>query len=376
MFSILLAALLQSAASSTPPPMPAGTMPPPLEPRPGPPPERQQWPIKEADFTARDFRFDSGETMSAVRIHYTTLGTPHRNAKGEIDNAVLIIHGTGGSGKQFLSPYFANQLYNPGQPLDITKYFLILPDNIGHGQSSKPSDGMRMKFPKYDYGDMVRLQHALVTQGLGLKQLRLVMGTSMGCMQSFMWGEMYPDMPKALMPLACEPIQIGGLNREWRQLMVSGIKADPAWNDGNYTTQPVQGIRTALSVEFLVTSAPLNAQATAPTRDEGDEVVKRRFDRGFGHLDANDMLYQFESSRDYNPWPNLEKIKADVMWVNSGDDFINPRDFPYPKEALARMPHAHYELIPASTLTHGHGTHTMAKFWKQYLVQVLDETGG
>lgn len=369
MFSLLLAMLLQTTAPA------AGTMPPPLQPQPSPPPQRQQWPTKEADFLAHDFRFDSGETMPTVRIHYTTLGSPHRGANGEIDNAVLILHGTGGTGKQFLSPYFANDLYNPGQPLDISKYWLILPDNVGHGQSSKPSDGLRMRFPKYDYSDMVRLQHALLTQGLGIKHLRLVMGTSMGCMQSFMWGEMYPDMPRALMPLACEPIQIGGLNREWRQLMINGIKNDPAWMDGNYTKEPVQGLRTALSVEFVVTSAPLNAQAKAPTRDEAIAAVGR-IDRSIARLDANDMLYQFESSRDYNPWPGLEKIKAPVMWVNSADDFINPADFPYPKEALARMPNAHYELIPASTQTHGHGTHTMARFWKQYLVQLLAESGG
>jgi homoserine O-acetyltransferase len=374
MLSMLLFAMLQSAVS----PAPAASMdvPPPLTPAPIAPPAPQKWATEDHDYVVHDFHFESGETMPAVNIHYTTLGTPHRNAAGEIDNAVMIIHGTGGTGRQFLSPTFANELYNPGQPLDITKYWLILPDNIGHGKSSKPSDGMHMRFPKYDYTDMVALQHELVTKGLGLKHLRLVMGTSMGCMQSFLWGEMYPDMPKALMPLACMPIQIAGLNRQWRQLMIDGIEADPAWMNGEYKSEPLAGLRTAESVLFIAGSAPLNAQATSPTRDEAVKLVRSRIEGGLAHADANDMIYQFDSSRSYNPWADLEKIKAPMMWVNSADDFINPRNFPYPKEAMARVPTMRFRIVPESPQTRGHGTHTMAMFWKQDLADLMKRSGG
>jgi homoserine O-acetyltransferase len=382
MFSILLAALLQTTAAPAPnaPPLPAAAptgdpaMPPPLMPRPIVPAARQTWPIREADHVVANFRFRSGETMPQVRIHYSTLGQPHRNAAGEIDNAVLVIHGTGGTGKQFLSPAFANDLFNPGQPLDIRKYWLILPDNVGHGGSSKPSDGLHMRFPKYDYDDMVTLQHDLVTKGLGVKHLRLVMGTSMGCMQSFVWGEMYPDVPRALMPLACQPVQIGGLNRMWRQFIIDGIQKDPAWMGGEYKTQPLLGLRTASSISVIAGGAPLNAQASFPTRDESIAAARQSVERDLGNRDANDMIYQFESSRTYNPWPDLEKIKAPVMWLNSADDFINPRNFPYPAAAIARMPNARFRMIPETTQTRGHGTHTMAVFWKQDLADLLART--
>ena len=198
-----------------------------------------KWPIHEADFVARNFRFRSGERMSSLRLHYTTLGQPHRNARGEIDNAVMVLHGTGGSGKQFLQPQFADELYGPGQPLDIRRYWIILPDNVGHGGSSKPSDGLRMRFPVYDYDDMVEAQHRLLSEGLGIRRMRLIMGTSMGCMHSFVWGETRPAFARALMPLACQPVEIAGLNRMWRQLLIDGIKADPAWAGGIYLRQPV-----------------------------------------------------------------------------------------------------------------------------------------
>ena len=368
MLSILIAALLQSAAPAT-----AADMPPPL-PKAAPAPARQDWPTKEGDFTVHNFRFRDGETMADIRLHYTTLGQPHRNAAGEIDNAVMVLHGTGGTGKQFLSPTFAGELYNPGQPLDITKYWIILPDNIGHGGSSKPSDGLHMRFPKYGYHDMIELQHILLTQGLGLKHARLIMGTSMGCMHLFMWGEMYPDFARALLPLACEPIQIAGLNRMWRQLIVDGIEADPAWMKGEYTKQPLLGIRTASSISVIAGSAPLNAQANYPTNSEAIAAVRRSVERDISHRDANDMIYQFNSSLDYNPWPGLDKITAPLTWINSADDFINPRNFPYPAEALARMKNAKFRLIPESSLTHGHGTHTWASFWKQDLVDLLNRS--
>jgi homoserine O-acetyltransferase len=334
-------------------------------------PAPKTWPTREADVILKDFRFGDGESLPQLKIHYTTLGQPHRNAAGQIDNAVMVLHGTGGDGKQFLRPQFANELYGPGQPLDIRRYFIILPDNIGHGGSSKPSDGLRMKFPKYDYADMIEAQHRLLTEGLGIRHMRLIMGTSMGCMHSFMWGEMYPSFASALMPLACEPIVIAGLNRMWRQLVIDGIEKDPAWNGGNYAKEPEQGLRTAESILFIAGGAPLYLQATYPTRDKAKAFVEESVDRGMKSLDANDMIYQFDSSRNYDPWPNLEKITAPMTWVNSADDFINPRNLDVPQRAVKRMKNARFHLIAESAETHGHGTHTWAKFWKADLSALL-----
>jgi homoserine O-acetyltransferase len=333
-----------------------------------------RWPAKEADYVVRDFHFRSGETMAEIRLHYTTLGEPHRNAKGEIDNAVMVLHGTGGTGHQFLAPSFADELYGPGQPLDIHKYWIILPDNIGHGKSSKPSDGLRMKFPRYDYGDMVELQHHLLVDGLGIAHARLIMGTSMGCMHGFVWGETYPDYARALMPLACEPIELAGLNRMWRQMIVDGIEADPAWVGGNYTQQPQQGLRLAESILVIAGSAPLNFQKLYPKRDAAVTFVRDRITKGMAGLDANDLIYQVDSSRTYDPWPKLDTIRTPMTWINSADDFINPRNFPYPQEALKRMPNTRFRLIPETTETHGHGTHTWAVNWKADLVDLLKRT--
>jgi homoserine O-acetyltransferase len=331
--------------------------------------EAKSWPTQEGDVLLKDFRFGTGETLPELRIHYTTLGAPHRNAAGEIDNAVMVLHGTGGSGQQFLRPQFADELYGPGQPLDIRKYWIILPDNIGHGRSSKPSDGLKMKFPKYDYADMIEAQHAML-QHLGITQMRLIMGTSMGCMHSFMWGEMYPAFAKALMPLACEPIEIAGLNRMWRQMIIDGIEGDPAWNGGNYTSEPLQGLRTAEDILFIAGAAPLSLQAQYPTRDAAVAYMRQRT-ADLSGLDANDMIYQFDSSRTYNPWPGLEKITAPMTWVNSAGDFINPRNLTIPQQAVKRMKNARFRLIPESAETHGHGTHTWAKFWKADLSELL-----
>jgi homoserine O-acetyltransferase len=333
-----------------------------------------RWPAKEADYVVRDFHFRSGETMAEIRLHYTMLGEPHRNAKGEIDNAVMVLHGTGGTGHQFLAPSFADELYGPGQPLDIHKYWIILPDNIGHGKSSKPSDGLRMKFPRYDYGDMVELQHHLLVDGLGIAHARLIMGTSMGCMHGFVWGETYPDYARALMPLACEPIELAGLNRMWRQMIVDGIEADPAWVGGNYTQQPQQGLRLAESILVIAGSAPLNFQKLYPKRDAAVTFVRDRITKGMAGLDANDLIYQVDSSRTYDPWPKLDTIRTPMTWINSADDFINPRNFPYPQEALKRMPNTRFRLIPETTETHGHGTHTWAVNWKADLVDLLKRT--
>jgi homoserine O-acetyltransferase len=331
----------------------------------------KSWPTREGDVVLKDFKFRTGEMLPELRMHYTTLGSPHRNAAGVIDNAVMVLHGTGGTGQQFLRPQFADELYGPGQPLDIRKYWIILPDNIGHGKSSKPSDGMRMRFPKYDYDDMVEAQHRMLTEGLGVTQLRLIMGTSMGCMHAFVWGETYPKFAKALMPLACEPIEIAGLNRMWRQMLIDGIKSDPAWLAGNYRTEPKQGLRLAESILVIAGSAPLYLQKTYPTRQQAADYVEETVAKGTQGLDANDMIYQFDSSRNYNPWPKLEKITAPMMWVNSADDFINPRNLPIPQQAAKRMKNARFRLIAESSETHGHGTHTWAKFWKADLISLL-----
>jgi len=337
-------------------------------------PPARSWPTHEQNVTLRDFRFHDGEVLPSVRMHVTTLGTPHRNAAGQIDNAVMVLHGTGGDGKQFLRPQFADELYGPGQPLDISRTYVILPDNLGHGGSSKPSDGMRMHFPKYDYADMIAAQHRLLTEGLGITHMRLIMGTSMGCMHSFMWGETYPDFASALMPLACEPIEIAGLNRMWRQLAINGIEADPAWQAGNYKSEPMMGLRAAENLLFVAGGASLYYQAQYPTRAAASAYAEGRVAEGIKHLDANDLIYQLDSSRTYNPWPQLQRIKVPLTWINSADDFINPRNLPVPAEALKRMPTAKFRLIPETVETHGHGTHTWAKFWKADLSALLERS--
>lgn len=337
-----------------------------------PPPK--SWPTHEQDIVLKDFRFRDGESLPALRMHLTTLGTPHRNAAGEIDNAVMVLHGTGGTGKQFLAPQFADELYGPGQPLDINRYYVILPDNIGHGGSSKPSNGLRMRFPKYDYDDMIAAQHRMLTESLGVTHLRLIMGTSMGCMHSFVWAETYPEFASALMPLACEPIEIAGLNRMWRQLSINGIKADPAWQGGNYTREPMAGLRAAQNLLFVAGAAPLLYQKQYPTRLAASAFAEERVANALKSLDANDLIYQLDSSRNYNPWPNLERIRVPLMWINSADDFINPRNLAVPGQALKRMPTARFRLIAETADTHGHGTHTWARFWKADLISLLERS--
>ncbi|HTU09804.1 MAG TPA: alpha/beta fold hydrolase [Allosphingosinicella sp.] len=329
--------------------------------------------LTEGDVALADFRFRSGETLPVLRMHYATLGTPRRNAAGEIVNAVMVLHGTGGTGRQFLAPQFADELYGPGQPLDLARHYVILPDNIGHGRSAKPSDGLRMRFPHYDYDDMVAAQRQLLAR-LGVTRLRLIMGTSMGCMHIFVWAETHPDAARALMPLACLPTQIAGHNRIWRQLAVQGIRADPAWQDGNYRAQPVQGLRTAVSVLQIAGMAPLWLQREYPTRDAADAFLAGRVERDLASRDANDLIYQLEASRTYDPLPGLERIRAPMTWVNSADDFINPPEYGIAEAAARRMPSARYILIPRSADTRGHGTHTWTLFWKDELVDLLRRT--
>lgn len=325
----------------------------------------------EADAVFRDYVFSTGERLPEVKIHYTTLGTPKRDARGEISNAVMILHGTGGTGHQFFQPQFAVELFGPGQVLDTSKYFIILPDNVGHGKSSKPSDGLRMAFPKYDYSDMIATQHALVTKTLGIKKLKLILGTSMGCMHAFMWGSRYPDAVEKLAPFACLPVEIAGQNRMWRKLSIDAIKADPAWNAGNYTTPPMSGLRTAATLSLIAGANPLVLQAQYPTRQAAEAYTNEAFARVVTRNDANDIIYQLDSSRNYNPWPMLEAIKAPTLWINSADDFINPANYGITEMAMKRLPNTKFILIPASPETKGHGTHTWAKFWKDDLAALL-----
>ena len=325
----------------------------------------------EGDALLKDFTFASGEKLPALKMHYTTLGTPQRDKKGHVTNAVMILHGTGGTGKQFFQPQFANELFGPGQPLDTGKYYVILPDNIGHGGSSKPSDGLRMTFPAYDYDDMVSAQYRMLTETLGVKKLKLILGTSMGCMHAFIWGEIHPGFAEKLAPFACLPVEIAGQNRMWRTLSIDAIKADPAWKDGNYTDPPTAGLRTATSLSLIAGANPYALQAQYPTREAAEKYKDEAFARSFGRSDANDTIYQLDSSRNYDPWRELEKIGVPVLWINSADDFINPPAYGITEKAVARMPNAKFILIPASPETKGHGTHTWAKFWKDDLARLL-----
>lgn len=333
---------------------------------------RAEYPApSEGNFSVRDFRFKSGEALPELRLHYMTIGQPARDAQGRVSNAVLIMHGTGGSGKNFLTPQFADELYGPGQPLDATRYYIILPDSIGHGGSSKPSDSLHARFPQYDYDDMVAAQHLLVTEGLGVNHLRLVMGTSMGCMHTWVWGTTFPDFMDAMMPLACQPVQIAGRNRMWRKLVMDAIRTDPDWKGGDYTEQPQRALRTATDILLIAGSAPLLMQQNQPTRDAADEYIDNYVKNRSAGLDANDLLYQVNASRNYNPSPKLGKIKAPVMFVNSADDFINPPELGIAEREIKKVKNGRFVLIPASLETRGHGTHTRAVVWKSYLEELL-----
>jgi homoserine O-acetyltransferase len=329
-----------------------------------------KWPVAEGTASFRDFRFATGEVLPELKMHYRTLGTPQRDARGRITNAVMFLHGTGGTGAQFLRPQFADELFGPGQPLDITKYYIILPDSIGHGQSSKPSDGLRMQFPKYDYADMVEAQRRLLVDHLKVTNLRLLGGTSMGCMHSFVWGTTHPGFAKALVPTACLPVEIAGRNRTWRKMSIDAIKADPLWNGGNYTSPPLGGMRTAATLGLIAGSAPLRMQAEAPTRVAAEKALEGRIEAGMQE-DANDTIYRIDSSRTYNPAPLLSKITVPVTWINSADDFINPPNLKIAEAEVAKMPNAKFILIPETAETRGHSTHTWAVFWKDELAALL-----
>ena len=320
----------------------------------------------EAEFVAHDFRFASGETMAEVKLHYATVGNPRRDSTGKVTNAVLILHGTGGTSRQFLSDRFAGVLFNSGGVLDADKYFLILPDNIGHGQSSKPSDGLHARFPHYAYADMVELQHRLVTDGLHLQQLFLVMGTSMGGMQTWLWGERFPEMMDGLVPLASLPVQISGRNRVWRKMLIDLIRNDPTWANGEYTAQP-KALLPALDLLLLATSSPLQWQKEAPTRDDADAWLSEQLKSRLATTDANDLLYAMEASRDYDPEKDLAKIRAPLLAINSADDFVNPPELKVLEKLIATVRKGRAIVIPISDQTHGHGTHTWAAVWQAEL---------
>ena len=337
-------------------------------------PVATKWPTQDGAYDIANFHFKDGETIEKLHLHYLTLGAPHRGANGHTDNAVLLLHGTGGSAHSLLNPVFSDVLFGPGQPLDITKFFIILPDDIGHGESSKPSDGLRMRFPQYDYDDMVASQHTMLLEGLHVDHLRLILGTSMGCMQSFVWGETYPQFSDALAPFACLPVELAGRNRMWRYMAMESIKHDPAWKNGDYTAEPVEGLRGANDLILIAGSAPLQMQKNFPTRAKAEAYVDRFLDASIARTDANDFLYYVNASRNYNPEPKLGTITAPVLWINSADDFINPPELGIAEKMVTRMPHAKFILIPISDATRGHGTHTQAAVWKNYLIDFLSQT--
>ncbi len=331
------------------------------------------WPAVDGTVVLDNFRFGTGDSLPQLRLHYLTLGTPHRDGAGHVDNAVLLLHGTGGDAHSLMNPVFSNVLFGAGAPLDITKYFLILPDDIGHGQSSKPSDGPHAHFPAYDYDDMVRSQRMML-DAMKIDHLRLILGTSMGCMQTFVWGETYPDFADALMPLACLPVQIAGRNRMMRYMAIQAIKLDPAWQGGEYSSEPVEGLRMANELLLIMGSSPLQMQKQAPTRQAAEQYVDRYLARTMTMTDANDMIYQVNASRNYDPSPHLDRITAPVMWINSADDFINPAELGIAEKMVGRMPRARFMLIPISDATRGHGTHTVAAVWQNYLIELMQES--
>lgn len=333
--------------------------------------ERGLPPHTEGDFVVGDFRFRSGEVLPELKLHYATLGRAQRDASGVVRNAVLVLHGTGGSSRQFLTPAFAGELFGAGQILDADRHFIVIPDAIGHGGSSKPSHGLRARFPRYTYDDMVAAQHRLLTEGLGVDHLLLVMGTSMGGMHAWVWGETYPDFMDGLVPLASVPTAIAGRNRVMRRMIIDVIRGDPAWKGGEYTEPPRLGLTAALHVLLLMGSSPLQWHAAAPTRDAADGFLAEQVARRLASTDANDMLYAFEASRDYDPSPGLERIRARVLAVNSADDLVNPPELGLMEPLIARMPGARYVLLPTTAATRGHGTHSLPAVWKEHLAAFL-----
>ena len=325
------------------------------------------------DVALRDFRFADGSSLPELRVRYRALGTPRRGADGKVSNAVLVLHGTTGTGGQFIRPEFAGELFGAGQPLDAARFYLILPDGIGHGASSRPSEGLHARFPRYGYRDMIAAQHRLLTEGLGVDHLRLVIGTSMGGMHAWLWGELHPDFMDALMPLAALPTQISGRNRVWRRAIADAIRHDPAWLGGDYQVQP-PSLTTAAEVLWFMGNNPVERQKEAPTRADADRVLDRYVANLVKTSDANDTLYAIEASADYDPGPALERIKAPLVAINFADDLINPPELGILEAETGRVPQGKAVLVPFGPATRGHGTHTLAAVWKDHLVELMART--
>ena len=326
--------------------------------------------VTEADFIARDFRFQSGEVLPEVRLHYRTLGQPQRGPDGRINNAVLMLHGTTATGRSFLAPSYASELYGPGQPLDTARFYLILPDGLGRGGSSKPSDGLRAKFPRYGYLDVVAAQHLLVTRGLGVDHLRLVLGTSMGGMMTWLWGERHPDMMDALLPITSQPTQMSGRNLLWRKILTESIRSDPDWQGGNYAAPPTHWVK-AVPVFPIMTGSAERLQEQGPTYREAGALYDKLVADALRNYDANDFLYWFESSWDYDPEPGLAGIRARLTAVNFSDDLINPIELGLMEKLVGRIPRGRAVLIPADRATLGHMNQHRAITWKGYLADLL-----
>jgi homoserine O-acetyltransferase len=330
------------------------------------------WPNqREGDFVIKDFRFASGETMAELKLHYTTLGTAKRNAAGEIINGVLLLHGTSGAGTDWLRPSLGDELFGPGQPLDAAKYFIILPDGIGRGGSSKPSDALRAKFPHFRYHDIVTSEHRLITEGLNVLHLRLVLGSSMGGMQSWMWGYMYPDLMDGVVPIASQPIRMSGKNWMQRRVAIEAIRNDPGWNGGNYEKNPTHYVYT-VPYGFLQTSNVLRLQEQVPTVEAGDELYRKLVEDA-KKRDANDVLWGIEAVMDYDPGPHLEKIKAKLLAINFGDDSTNTPVLGTLEAGVARIKNGKYVIVPGTKETYGHFTHLRAAFWKSHLAAFMNE---
>ena len=318
------------------------------------------------EWIVRDFRFHTGEVLPELRLHYTTVGAP----SGE---PVLVLHGSAGAGANMLNASFAGELFGPGQPLDANRYFIILPDALGAGKSSKPSDGLRAGFPKYNYDDIVQAQYRLVTEHLGLRRLRLVLGSSAGGMQTWLWGVTYPDFMDALVALASQPVEVAGRNWITRRMLIDTIRNDPEWNGGNYTKQP-RSLQAAQMYFSMATSGGTQAiYKAAPTQEKADQLIEQRLKENRS-ADANDLIYQYEASRGYNPAPKLESIKARLLAINSADDERNPPELGILEREIKRVKQGRYVLVPGSEATRGHGTTGMAKLWKHHLADLMQPT--
>jgi len=332
-----------------------------------------RWPVRDGMADLRHFRFQTGETMGVLRLHYFTLGSLHRDAAGRVDNAVLLLHAAGSDGSAFLSPTFADVLFGPGQPLDIQKYFLIVPDAIGHGGSSKPSDGLRMRFPAYDVDDMVLAQHEMLLQTLHVDHLRLILGSAMGCMQTFVWGETFSAFADALAPMACLPIEVAGRTRMVQDMAIDAIRTDPAWRNGAYRSPPAAGLRLADEFLFIMASSAASLQKAFPTRIAADKGLEASLSRSVGRADANDLIFALNAGRNYNPLSRLPSITAPVLWINAADDFSTPPELGVADRLARRMARARYILLAPSERPRANGVPDDPALWKTELERFLAE---